>query len=1506
MGKKRMLAVLLSLAVAVAAVPVSVFGEEADTLIEGEDLQLSEDALEESVSEKDSSIEDAAASFEEPAAKEVFSEDVLLEEEEETAGLKEDFSAETETFQLEDAEEAPEEDLELTAWDALSWEQLTITVSGKEFPGSKIVEEGGTLDATDLPVTYNPFAVDGENRLTDIEIKANGEKLSWSDYQISYHNCFDSTVESENSAWAEIQFANEYAGTPRVVIEYAIAALDLSNPAVKDRVVISDIDNLSYDYTGHVILPDDLTIRLRSSDHSETVQLTYNEDFSVELGENENGVNANPSIPFTVSGKGNYTGFICEGTYAITPKEVEEGDISVGEPAVFYIHGAKAFDNTGAVLSPPAEDTIPADFSDYVQNRVWDNLQNRLVPAGSFTVEFYKGEEKLDSVDLKNPPEEIGEYRFVILFKEDGSTNFTNSEDCEVAGTFSIRLHPDLKDIRNTLQRFVSAAAAAADGMDLSDVEVTETFTYDSSDKLPRVKAIIEKWCGMYWEAGSEDDMEITCESGPMINAATYTVSVAGKEEEWGSAPITLSVEIVPKKLADPDTGALKQEFLVGGRQWMHSDGTFVDDDRQPITITDTAPGVNRQLEEGKDYELWAEKDEKGKIVRVHVLGFGNYQSTVKTVEGEEQVEAYCESTSEQWKLKQELSLAAPFILAASPNSIGFKDDGYGKGVPREIMASDLIVVETYPDASQDKQLIPYTDFTIAGYDGDTLAESSRVVPGHAGTHKLWLKGAGAFTGEKSVEYVIEGESFQDAFQVMTDPEDMTREALVPVDAPIPELKPSGASPLEEAWEPQRFTYRYWEDKNGNGRLDTDGETEENELIAVITKEDLASGNIEITFPHVGTFYVSVTLDRKHEGNKALERYDDQPVTVSFTVTPRDLSFESAVTVSAFAADEKWRETDSAGQEVFEEDAYGIIWPGRAVKLEDISVSVYDNETEAFLDAKDYTVTMDEDSFGKIGTLLLHVEGIGNCTGEQDAAIRVVTDDLSDAVITLTDPKLPFAEGEKYPIPGGHAEITVPGLDKPVDPGEYTVSFDTNGKLAVGDTAHVKVSAKEGSHYSGACISAEEVEIIPANLADSKVFGIDEMAALPYTGSAIKPVPVVRNLLSGNAVPKNVYTVEYDTETTKVGEHTFTVTAADENYTGSLTGTYVIRKADSHISAALTPATIRVTTTAQIAVTGTYTGELSYTASGDIVSVNESGKVTGLKTGTAAVTVTAAGDESHMPATASITVTVLPAPKNISGLSASLSEDTFTYDGGEKSPAVTVTDGDKILTGGVDYEVTYGRDNHCVNAGTYTVRITGRDAYTGTKTLRFKIKKAANTITPKNTSVVLYYNAASQTSRRVKGTALDGATINYQSNNKKIKVASNGEITVFAGYIGSAKITISSDATVNYKAAKTTVTVTVKPRKVTLKSAKMDGGKVKLTWTENTSGSGFLVKFATNSKFTKNVGKAWVKDKKATSYRFRKSLQKGTKYYVKVRVYKTVSGKNYYSNYSNVKSVTFK
>lgn len=130
-------------------------------------------------------------------------------------------------------------------------------------------------------------------------------------------------------------------------------------------------------------------------------------------------------------------------------------------------------------------------------------------------------------------------------------------------------------------------------------------------------------------------------------------------------------------------------------------------------------------------------------------------------------------------------------------------------------------------------------------------------------------------------------------------------------------------------------------------------------------------------------------------------------------------------------------------------------------------------------------------------------------------------------------------------------------------------------------------------------------------------------------------------------------------------------------------------------------------------------------------------------------------------------------------------------------------------------------------------------------------------------------------------------TVSY-SNNKNPGTASV-KITFKGNYSG----TISK-----------TFKIAVKGTAISTLTKKSKGFTVK--WKKQTTGTtGYQIQYSTDKNFKKSCKTITVSKNKTTSKTVSK-LKAKKKYYVRIRTYKTISGKKYYSSWSSAKSVTTK
>ncbi|MCB6992613.1 hypothetical protein LI177_03815 [bacterium 210820-DFI.6.37] len=269
--------------------------------------------------------------------------------------------------------------------------------------------------------------------------------------------------------------------------------------------------------------------------------------------------------------------------------------------------------------------------------------------------------------------------------------------------------------------------------------------------------------------------------------------------------------------------------------------------------------------------------------------------------------------------------------------------------------------------------------------------------------------------------------------------------------------------------------------------------------------------------------------------------------------------------------------------------------------------------------------------------------------------------------------------------------------------------------------------------------------------------------------------------------------------------------------------------------------------------------------------------------GTKEAIVTGTGDY-----TGTITASYKILPQEISKATATIKDQTYTGKALTPNLASIQCNGEDLLKG-TDYKVTYENN---VNAGTATATITGQGNYTGTKPISFKIYKLISKTTVAAIGAKAYTGKALTPAPTVKyGTSKLKKGTDYTLSYKNNKTT------------GKATVVITGKGV--YKGTKS-VSFNIVPKKATVKTVKSKKtGQLTATCKKDTKASGYQFITAYNSKFTKGKKTVTLKKNTKVTTTFKK-LKSKKKYYVKVRAYKTISGKKCYGAYSKVKSVKVK
>jgi hypothetical protein len=233
------------------------------------------------------------------------------------------------------------------------------------------------------------------------------------------------------------------------------------------------------------------------------------------------------------------------------------------------------------------------------------------------------------------------------------------------------------------------------------------------------------------------------------------------------------------------------------------------------------------------------------------------------------------------------------------------------------------------------------------------------------------------------------------------------------------------------------------------------------------------------------------------------------------------------------------------------------------------------------------------------------------------------------------------------------------------------------------------------------------------------------------------------------------------------------------------------------------------------------------------------------------------------------------------------------------------------LDEGKDYTLSYKNNDR---AGTATVIITGIGDYTGQTTRTFLLKKGKNSIYVSVdyqdvTSLTRKWSAKKQTIQ-LDAFSFDFPKLTFKSSDPtNVAVSTGGKVTIKAGYVGKATITVTSPETDAYLKATVKIPVTVKaptPKAAAIsKLTNVKGKQMKATWKKVTNATGYEVQYTTDKKFKKGVKTVKVKKGSTVTATVKKLTKKKT-YYVRIRTCQTANKKTYYSKWSAAKSVTIK
>ena len=184
----------------------------------------------------------------------------------------------------------------------------------------------------------------------------------------------------------------------------------------------------------------------------------------------------------------------------------------------------------------------------------------------------------------------------------------------------------------------------------------------------------------------------------------------------------------------------------------------------------------------------------------------------------------------------------------------------------------------------------------------------------------------------------------------------------------------------------------------------------------------------------------------------------------------------------------------------------------------------------------------------------------------------------------------------------------------------------------------------------------------------------------------------------------------------------------------------------------------------------------------------------------------------------------------------------------------------------------------CVVTNTDEKATGSKSATSTTNIISVEITKAANKITGVKNISKIYGGKAFTLKAKGKG------KLTYKSSNPKVVSVNSKSGRVTIKGTGKSIITITAGGNANYKPVAKKITITVKPKKVTVKSVKSNKPKsMKVVWKKDKQASGYKLQYSTSKKFKK--AKTVTVGKNTITNRNIGKLKGGKTYYVRVRAY---------------------
>ena len=1256
----------------------------------------------------------------------------------------------------------------------------TVTITGKgNYTGTKAASftisspEAKAISGCTVTLGTSSYTYDGSAKQPSVTVKDGTKTLTkGTDFTVAYSN-------NTNAGTATVTITGNGSYTGTVTKTFTILAKSAGN-------LTATLSATSYTYDGTAKKP---TITVK--DGSKT--LTNGTDYSVSYSNNTNAGTAK----VTVTGKGNYTGTLSK-NFTISAKRVSGMTMTLSPESCTYDGTAKkpaVIVADGDTILESGTDYTVAYSSNTVAGTAKVTVTGKGNYSGTLTKNFTINAKKVGDLTITLSQTSYtydGTAKKPTVTVKDGSKTLTSGTDYAVSysnntnvGTASVAITGKGNYTGTVTESFTISKAAAVSISGCTVTLGTSSYTYDGTAKQPSVTV---KNGTKTLTKGT--DFTVAYTNNTNAGTATVIVSGIGNYKDTVTKTFTISAK-----------SASNLTVTLSATSYTY-DGTAK---KPTITVKDGS----KTLTNGTDYSVSYSNNTNAGTAKVTVTGKGNYTGT----------------------LSKNFTISAKRVsgmtMTLSPESCTY--DGTAKK-PAVIVADGDTILESGTDYT-----VAYSSNTVAGtakvtvtgkgnYSGTltknftiaaksiseleiTLSQTSYTYNGSAKKPAVTVKD-GSKTLVSGTDYSV---SYSDNTNVGTATVTITgsgnykgtaaktftisQPAAVSISGCTVTLGTSGYTYDGTAKKPAVTV------KDGSKAL-TKGTD-----YTVEYYNNINTGTASVTIMgmgrYTGTVTKSFTINAKNASNLTVSvspssfTYDGTAKTPAVTVKDGSKTLENGTDFTVSYSNNTNVGTATVtitgkGNYTGTKSASFSISQPAAVSISNCTVSLgtssytYDGSakqptvtvkdgSKTLTKGTDYTVAYSNNT--NAGTATVTVTGMGSYKGTVSRTFTISAKSAGELTMTLSQTSFTYDGTAKKPT------VTVKDGSKTLVSGtDYTVSYSNNTNAG---TAVVTITGK--GNYTGTKSANFTISGASATPISSCTITLGT-TSYTYDGNAKTPSVTVKygskTLTNGTD-----YTVSYSNNV-NVGTATVTITGKG-SYSGTATKTFTISEVYialiSNCNITLSASSYTYDGTAKKPTVTVKDGSKTLTAGTDYTVAYADN----INVGTASVTITGKGTYSGS-VTRNFTISE-PAAVSISGCTVTLSATSYTYDGSEKKPSVTVKNGSTTLVNGTDYLVSYSNNT---NAGTASVTIMGNGRYTGSVTKNFTINaKSASSLTASVSPTSYTYDGKAKTPAvTVKDgsrTLMNGVdyTVSYSANTEVGTAKVN--ITFIGNYTGSKTVSFT-------------------------------------------------------------------------------------------------------------------